>query len=349
MSTYRQPGMIKPPDIGNCPGFLYRYLSYLFDNEDMNADTVLSYAISSREFCQYIHYKTRFHRAPSNQQEYRDLDITQMQLHELFQLTGEDIREYLSYMETVAHNSPTTLNKKLTLLRKFFKYLDVNASELGMSFVAGNPTRHVNHLKVTPQKALILSPDQLRKMLSCCTGEIAARDRAIIMLMATCPKLSLEDIVTMRRSDVSSDGVRLRTDSGRVITRPITKTCWETIRGYLMDLDGMDRSYTPPDILFVNPKNGRPLTTRTIQHRIQRTAELAHMGALDITADTLQDTALYMLIKSNPDKSPKKILEYLGCKYPDQIAKRLNIVYDEASFVENDLRELMNQIPQVKM
>lgn len=335
MSTYKTPLMQAPQSFDNCPEFLERYLNYLSVFKDRKPATVIENCVNLREFCQYIHFKVRFQIKPSTKDAHKDLDITCMNIHELAALTQDDILEYLAFQDTVVQNSTATTNKKITLLRSFYSYLERNAQELEISLAAGNPLDDIRAQKAPRSKLRSLTIRQIQQLLNGVTGDTAQRDASMILLMAT-SGLSLAEVASLNLEDLDKDSVLIRRPGTESRTAYLIPACREYILAYIKSSGRSPEDRGP---MFLSSQQNRRMTTRSIHYRIQKAAGVAGLGDLNITPADLRATAASIMLQSNDDKESEQILKLLGYKDTVGAAQRYrqsrNAASDMQRFVAN--------------
>ena len=177
MSTYRRVDDNRAPEAyDNCPDFLEKYLNYLSVFENKKPGSVMETCISLREFFQFTHYCNVIHEKPSTSDAHKDMDITQMQLSEICQVTESDIEVYLCFLDTVTHNVMSTISKKLSYIRSFYSYLERNAPELGICLSEGNPALRIPNPKPAKADATVAPPmTPTGQLLSCICAGMAAQ------------------------------------------------------------------------------------------------------------------------------------------------------------------------------
>lgn len=313
MSTYRSATNKIPDSFDNCPHILNRYLQYLSVFENKRAASVLETYICLREFFQYIHYCNVIQENPPTRDAHKDMDISQMELSELCEISNANIEDYLFFLDNISRNALSTVCKKFSYIQAFFDYLVSNAQELGGCLPEGNPASHVRKPKPPKNDSIrILSIEQINRLASAATGATAARDAAIILLIAS-TGLTISEIAALDRQDLheGSGVLHIRDESGKRRIFCIPPACMDKITDYLAVLDAENASLPLPTALFVGRRNKR-LTTRGIQKRIAMAASVANMSTLNITAQSLRDTAIVNLLKDCTLIQQQQILDNLN-------------------------------------
>lgn len=308
MSTYKKNNA--GIDIGgftNCPDFLERYLIYRQTFTDTKAGSVVDMFTVLREFCQYFHFKQKLLCEPSTKDAHKDMDVRLMQVHEICQVTQEDMERYLCFLENKVRNSNTTIRKKLNFIKNFYLYLEKNAADLEISLPHGNPARFLDVPQTAVAKPFVLTSAQVEKLANSTTGENTLRDKAIILLLATTGILTTE-LINLNRGDVREDTLLIRSPNGNR-TVFLTNACETALRRYLRET----REYDDPGYpIFVNAATGSRLTARAIQLRIEKAAGVAGFGNKNITARVLRNTAAFVLFRSCGEEKQADVRKYMG-------------------------------------
>lgn len=134
---------------------------YFYANEfSLSARTRVAYAYDLRTFFRYI-----ITNNPSLQyMQVRDITIAHLE-----QLSVHDIESYLSYLKCyhpdeqehrTIHNTPTGIARKLSCLRSFFDYYT------GIGEMKRNPAARVSTPKIHTKEIIQLDPDEVEILLS---------------------------------------------------------------------------------------------------------------------------------------------------------------------------------------
>lgn len=312
MSSYIPDNNVYPTEFTNCPDFLKNYLSYLMNNQGKRPLTLSQAALTLREFCQYVHFKTRFGHLPPTFDAHKDMGLSAMQLDELAQFMQADIEEYISFLELSAHNSASTLRKKLSTIRPFFSYLVRMQGETGVPFPHGNPAQNVVSPAAHEPPQIILSAKQLNLMIGAVPDETNLRDRAIMLLLST-TGISVSELAFIRVTDVQTDG--WLSISGTNGTRGLwlTGPCQEAIANYLRYSEVSVYS-EKVDYLFPSARQpNKPITPRTIRNIVAKAAENARiLMDGEITPKVIRDSVAKILYQTAASHEQVSVSQYLG-------------------------------------
>jgi site-specific recombinase XerD len=196
-------------------------------------------------------------------------------------LVTSDIEAYCFYLQRAKKHTPATINRRIQALRKFYDF----ALEQGWTLT--NPAEDVSLLsEIASQRSRSLTSADVERLLyavQCSPRRWAERDWAIIQILLGAG-LKLSELTWLRLADVSltadqpSLSVRgTADDPGRTIF--LDDAVGDALRQYLPTRKAM------PGVehLFVN-RDGKPLSTRSIQRLLHHYAQAAGLEGLTTQA-----------------------------------------------------------------
>lgn len=168
--------------------------------------------IRSRTAAQYKTELEEFQRFLNGREQQRPIWAAQR----------DDINLFLS--ERGADNLPSWKSRRLAPIKEYFKYLQQER------FRTDNPTTGVQLAKARPRSEppLVLSREEMRKLLSAPKGRLAARDKAIIHVFYA--GLKKADVVALSGRDVDLDKKQVKVSERHV---PLTQEAVDAIAEYL--------------------------------------------------------------------------------------------------------------------
>jgi integrase/recombinase XerC len=255
--------------------------------------TITAYQRDLREFARL--YQERHDREP-----------------EVERVDDFDIRAHLA--ELFESNQASSLSRKLSSLRTFFRYL------LARQIVESNPTATVRSPKRKKALPRALDADDVSRLLEVTAEQddtpLRLRDRAIFELLyasglrvSECCALELDDVDRARYGGRAV--VRVRHGKGnkeRLV--PVGSKAIEAIDAYLGARSRLVDARTrkqDPRALFLNYRGGR-LTARSVQRRLGR--YVIESGSPDITPHGLRHSFATHLLDGGVDL--RSIQELLG-------------------------------------
>lgn len=307
-----------------CPEFLARYLLYLATFENRQPSTVADNRINLMEYCRYIHFLNKEGRIPPTKDAHRDIDIRQMDIREVCSFTSDHLREYLCYADSVQKIASTTLCKRITLLNGFYRYLDRNAAELGITLPYGNIVNYVETPKYDTRHSRVLSQAQITKLLDSCCGATQLRDRALILVLAT-TALTISEIAELKRGDIREDALVVAGTRNNSRVLYLTPACKKALDAYLTETQDQERSiglfpneHSP---LFTPIGSLRKMSLRAIHKRLETAAARAGLKDIEISARCLRETAARSLLESAEPEQANAVAGYLGLTNPRSVRR----------------------------
>lgn len=195
-------------------------------------------------------------------------------------LTAVEVREYLSYLQTVRRLSPASVNLRLAAIRSLLRHM-------GRTLRVRGP-RQV----VAPVQAL--SARELGRLLAAAEGDV--RNTAILNLLARAG-LRVGEVVHLRLEDVEISGrsgwLTVRGGKGNK-TRlvPLNTEVRQALKAWLEE-----RPQVIGEWLFLS-RTGNPLNARDVQRMV---AEYARIAGVKATPHTLRHTFATRAIQKGMD------------------------------------------------
>jgi len=225
-----------------------------------------------------------------------------------FSLATPDIREYCLYLQKSKGHTPATINRRIQALRKFYELA------VTQEWTVANPAEDVSLLReVASERSRSLTPEDVARLLAAVQRDRTRwsdRDWAIIQILVGAG-LKISELIELRLSDVCLDAsepcLHVRDANGRPGRMvPLESEVYQALCSYLPTR----RASSRVDHLCVN-RDGRPLSTRSVQRLLDRYAEAAGLDGL--TAQALR----YMYAKRVYDSSGdlKTVARLLGHRH----------------------------------
>jgi len=198
-----------------------------------------------------------------------------------FQLTPPDIQEYCIFLKQGRNHAPATVNRRLQALRKFYHL----AMEQG--WTESNPADQVSLLSETvSQRSRFLTADDVERLQSAVQKgrrRWVARDWAIMQAFLGAG-LKLSELTQLRVADVHIDQpepwLDVRDTTGVPDrTVPLDAQASAALAAYLANR----RAQPSVEHLFIN-RDGRPLSTRSVQRLLRHYARAAQLSELTTQA-----------------------------------------------------------------
>jgi integrase/recombinase XerD len=196
-------------------------------------------------------------------------------------LATSDIQAFCSYLQDTKKQSPATVNRRIQALRKFYDFAIVQG------WTDTNPAEEVSLLSENASlRSRSLTPDDIDRLLNVVRNSHrrwATRDWAIFQVLLGAG-LKLSELTRLRLADAHLDGARpcldIRDASdklGRTVS--LEEPVCEALRRYLP----VRKAAPGVDHLFLN-RDGKPLSTRSVQRLLNHYAQAADLEGLTTQA-----------------------------------------------------------------
>ena len=195
----------------NCPQILRDFLTYHETIKGQSQRTISEYYLDLRMFLRFI--KLMRSDMPI-QTRLEDIDIRDVDLAFIRQITTSDIFDFLSYLANDRAINPdsyaveygieaSSRARKLSAIKSFYKYLTVRTKQL-----TENPVADLEYPKLRKSLPKYLTIEQSAALLQAVSGQNEKRDYAILMLFLNCG-IRRSELVGLNISDVYEDRIRV--------------------------------------------------------------------------------------------------------------------------------------------
>ncbi len=283
-----------------------RFTGYLADERNLSPHTRAAYLRDLLEFRRFLDKNGGSDRAA------------------LLKIDSFLLRRYLAELHKL--NQRTSIARKLSALRTFFRYL------VREGHMPGNPAEGLSTPKLNRYLPKTLSVDEAVALMECRSGNslLDLRDRAIVELFyASGLRVSELTGLNVGSLDLRQKLVRVVGKGRKERILPIGRKAHQAIAAYL-DARGASDDDAP---LFLNARGGR-LTPRSVQRNL-KTRLIKAMIVKDISPHALRHSFATHLLDGGADL--RGIQELLGHaslsttqKYTQVSVDHLMSVYDKA-------------------
>lgn len=224
-----------------------------------------------------IAYFLRFHKQERKSSEHTVLSYEQdlqgfisyaeatYEITEAQEVTRDHIRSYMAYLKSAAYK-PVSINRKLSALRSFYKYLSLNAG------LKKNPTLRIQNMKKSSRLPVIVEEHKLSQLLDqklkddLKSGEYHAILGATVLYFLYSTGLRTSELIGMLMSDLDlkRSEIRVTGKGNKVRAVPLTEEMRDILREYFLPVRGSIEGTT----LFVL-KNGKPLYRKWIYNKVR--------------------------------------------------------------------------------
>lgn len=223
-------------------------------------------------------------------------------------LTSEDIREWIVHRTETAHLNAASMNRELSSLRTFFRYLQREGK------IEQNILQPIHQLKTARRIPVFVPTTRMAGILEKIEDDVdntfaQRRDSLIVLLFYSCG-IRLAELVSINRDDFSGDysslKVRGKGDKERIV--PILPLVREKIIAYLEEIKRQNICNSSEKALFLT-KEGRRISRSSVYRTVK--AQLQAGGVQGKTSPhVLRHTFATELLNNGADM--REIQELLG-------------------------------------
>ncbi len=269
----------------------YEFISYLQLERGYSPRTVYNYFIEMRMFFRYLicmeHDKSL--------EQMTDIDISKMDEKMIFSLTRGKILKYLAWASTEKQISPSARNRKIAVLKSFYKFLIL------MEYSNTNVMDSISSTKTPKTLPKYLKQEQMYELLEVVNGEFWIRDQAIILLMMS-GGLRVSEVSALNLEDIGVDSLKVLGKGNKERQVFLSEMTLEAISDYL-DV----RPESGEKALFLSSVKKR-ISVRGIQ--LMTSKYLEKIGKGEFSCHKLRHTAATQLMDNGVNI--REIQEILG-------------------------------------
>ncbi|MDD3164630.1 MAG: tyrosine-type recombinase/integrase [Oscillospiraceae bacterium] len=293
----------------DAPLILREFLSYHQTIKGQSMKTVHEYYLDLRMFLRFVKLM-RYEMSYTTDLD--TIDIRDVDLAFVKQITTMDVYDYLSYLANDRVKFPETISatvgigaaaraRKLSAIKSFYKYLTVRTKQL-----TENPVKDLEFPKVRRALPKYLTLEQSTKLLMSVTGKNEKRDFAVLMIFLNCG-IRISELVGLNRSDVYDDRIRVVGKGNKERIVYMGESCKDAIDAYLIE---RNKILIPDDRpLFISRDHNR-LSTNAVHRMVKKHLLAADIDASQFSAHKLRHTAATLMLSGGVDI--KTVQEVLG-------------------------------------
>lgn len=271
------------------PLILEDYLNYMETIKGASPNTVKEYFYDLRTFFRYL--KVR-HKLVDPSVEFNEIDISDLSLDHIKNVTIQDLHGYISYADKKRDNGNFARSRKVASIRSFFDYLYSK-----VNLIDKNPAESLEFPKRENRHPVYLTLEQAELLLNTVLDNknefYRKRDYAIIMLFLNCG-LRLSELSNIDMDKIKNDDtISIIGKGNKERTIYLNEGCIDALKDYL--------KVRPKDVLdekalFISKRRKR-MSNRAIQHMIDRYLEKAGLDSSIYSTHKLRHTAATLMYK----------------------------------------------------
>ena len=293
----------------DCPQILRDFLTYHETIKGQSPRTISEYYLDLRMFLRFL--KLMRQEMPIRTR-LDDLDIRDVDLDFLRQVTTSDVFDFLSYLASDRTPNPdaaapdygisaASRARKLSAIKSFYKYLTVRTKQL-----EENPVADLEYPKLRKSLPRYLTMDQSAALLRSVSGVNEKRDYAILMLFLNCG-IRRSELVGLNLTDVYEDRIRVVGKGNKERFVYFGTACRKAIDAYLEERK--QKVLTDNRALF-GSRDGNRISVTAVHRLVKKALLQAGLDATQFSAHKLRHTAATMMLSGGVDV--KTVQEVLG-------------------------------------
>lgn len=283
----------------NNPKILNDFLYYLLGGKGYSTQTLKDYNGDLMIFFQFL-------------KEYIDIpiEVKDFNVFILMQVKEADVDAFLVYLNYTRDNSPYTRQRRLSAIRRFYKWLMYIYPEK----IKKNPTANIKNIVKVERLPKYLSLEQAKKIQDIFTlanSKFPFRNNAIISLfLSTGMRISELVNVNIENIDFKNKSILIHGKGNKERYVYINKHCMEQLQKYIDYRKRYEKKEELSGALFINYQKKR-IGIDGVENVCSKAYKLMGLEEFGYTAHTLRHTAATIMYKYvQPDI--KLIKEFLG-------------------------------------
>ena len=320
-------------NINTLPEVARQYLMYLTTIKSSSKLTIREYIFDLRVFFRFM----KIRKLKVNQ-EFDEIDVTDINLDFLKTINKEDIYEFLYYMSEQRDNINNSRARKLSAIKGFFKYLNKQVNKLDV-----NPAENIESPTIRQSLPKYLSLDESVNLLNTIQDDKnnpnKIRDYCILTLFLNCG-MRLSELVGIDLNDISTDMESVKITGKRRKERFVylNEPCKEALTDYLK-IRSENKNIKDIDALFISKQHKR-ISNSTVQKMVDMSFFKAGLSDKNYSTHKLRHTAATLMYQNGVDT--RVLQEQLGHEH-------LNTTQIYTHVANRQLYEAANKNPLAKI
>ncbi|MBE6557022.1 MAG: tyrosine recombinase XerC [Ruminococcaceae bacterium] len=277
------------------PPLVREFASYKSAIQNCSEKTVSEYLLDLRTFFRYLLARER--HIDMQSEEFEQLDLRQIDLDYIKNITTEDIYEFIMYADNVRGNMAAAKSRKLSAIKGFFKYLTVKRFML-----EENPAINIESPKRKQALPKFLSLEESITLLEAVKNDKESntklRDYAIITLFLNCG-MRVSELVGINLNDIDRE-LRSLTVTGKGNKQRIVylnTACREALAAYVNERLGEKYARADCRALFLSNRLQR-ISVKTVQWMVYKYLDMAGLESKHYSVHKLRHTAATLMYQT---------------------------------------------------
>lgn len=277
------------------PSLVREFASYKSVIQNASEKTVSEYLLDLRTFFRFL--VARDKRISPSSEEFEKIDIRNIDLDYIKNITTEDIYEFLMYADNVRGNMAAAKSRKLSSIKGFFKYLTTKRMML-----EDNPAINIEAPKKKQALPKFLSLEESLELLNAVKNDkeskSTVRDYAIITLFLNCG-MRVSELVGINIEDVDAK-FRSLTVTGKGNKQRIVylnEACRIALAEHVEERLGEAHKSCMSNALFLSSREQR-ISVKTVQWLVYKYLDMAGLESKHYSVHKLRHTAATLMYQT---------------------------------------------------
>ena len=282
-------------DIKTLPFLVREFASYKAVVQNASEKTISEYLLDLRTFFRFM--RARDLKIDLESEEFEKIEISDIDLDYIKNITQEDIYEFLMYADGTRKNLSAAKARKLSSLKSFFKYLHTKRL-----MIDENPAINIETPKKKAALPKFLSIEESLMLLDAVKNDRESkskiRDFAIVTLFLNCG-MRVSELVGINLNDVDRD-FRSLTVTGKGNKQRIVylnSACKAALSDYYMERISELHVKANTPALFLSNREQR-ISVKTVQWMVYKYLDMAGLESKHYSVHKLRHTAATLMYQT---------------------------------------------------
>lgn len=282
--------------LNTLPSLVREFANYKTVVQNASEKTVAEYMLDLRTFFRFLRARD-LRIDPADTDEFDKIDIRNIDIDYIKNITVEDIYEFLTYADHTRGNMASAKSRKLSSIKSFFKYLTVKRMML-----EENPAANIESPKKQKSLPKYLTLEESLSLLQAIKNDkdsaTRARDYAIVTLFLNCG-MRVSELTGINLNDIDKQ-LRSLTVTGKGNKQRIVylnSACRDALGEYIEERLGEKHARANTNALFLSNREQR-ISVKTVQWMVYKYLELAGLESKHYSVHKLRHTAATLMYQS---------------------------------------------------
>jgi len=217
-------------------------------------------------------------------------DISHLDLDFICGITKSDIYEYIYFISRERNNSASSVARKLSSIKSYFKYLTIKTNALQY-----NPAENIDPPAMKKRMPKFLTVEQSLSLLKNIQTSFTERDYCMILFFLSCG-MRLSELVGININDIQGDSLRVIGKGDKERFLYLNDSCLIALEEYLAVRNSIVSPAKEP-ALFISKKTKKRLTDRRVEQIVKQCLKQTGIDEKGFSAHKLRHTAATQLYR----------------------------------------------------